>query len=260
MQGYICFPRASISPFFYNHIFPYTIKNIITSLVFNLMVWNFARRHKISTTHWQTLQAGQCAALRIATGSVLMSSIDHLHAETNQLPVREHNHMISKQFLLATKKLDHPNHNQLPPRQRYRCMQGTLDSGFLGEVSIYLNNGTINTQEYKAALKDIHTQHVRQYIRSREPSVLNAPTPAAVSLLERNLDRRARTTLSQLKLPKMRTELRFHGASLRMPSRPDSLESVGQPPCCSAVSRPVQEPGSGRRGRGLRLGLQQQHH
>ena len=71
-------------------------------------------------------------------------------------------------------------------------MKGTLDSEFLNEVSIYLNNGTINTQEYKAALKDIHTQHVRQYIRSREPSkVLNAPT-SAVSLLERNLDRRAR--------------------------------------------------------------------
>ena len=78
-------------------------------------------------------------------------------------------------------------------------MKGTLDSEFLDEVSIYLNNGTINTQEYKAALKDIHTQHVRQYIRSWEPSkVLNVPTPA-VSLLESNLDRRARTTLSQLR-------------------------------------------------------------
>ena len=153
----------------------------------------------LSQTHWQTLQAGQNAALRIATGSVLMSSIDHLHAETNQLPVKEHNHMISKQFLLATKKPDHQNHNQPPQPQRYRCMKGTLDSEFNDEISIYLNNGSINTQEYKAALKDIHTQHVRQYIRSREPSkVLDAPTPA-VSLLERNLDRRARTTLSQLR-------------------------------------------------------------
>ena len=78
-------------------------------------------------------------------------------------------------------------------------MKGTLDSEFLDEVSIYLNNGTINTQEYKAALKDIHTQHARQYIRSREPSkFINVPTPA-VSLLESNLDRRARTTLSQLR-------------------------------------------------------------
>ena len=38
----------------------------------------------------QKLQTIQNSALRIATGCVKMASIDHLHEETEMLPVQEH--------------------------------------------------------------------------------------------------------------------------------------------------------------------------
>ena len=42
----------------------------------------------ISDSRWKELQRAQNAALRTATGCVLMSPVGQLHAETNVLPVR----------------------------------------------------------------------------------------------------------------------------------------------------------------------------
>ena len=51
----------------------------------------------LSNTNWQKLQTKRNAALRTITGCVQMIPIDHLHEETNILPVKEHNAMLSKE-------------------------------------------------------------------------------------------------------------------------------------------------------------------
>ena len=40
------------------------------------------------------------SALRIATGCVKMASIDHLHEETEMLPVQDHLSLICSQYLV----------------------------------------------------------------------------------------------------------------------------------------------------------------
>ncbi|XP_053960945.1 uncharacterized protein LOC128865055, partial [Anastrepha ludens] len=54
-----------------------------------------------SDTQWTKLQTCQNTAIRTATGCLLMSPIQHLHDEAHMLPVKEHNKMLGKQFLLG---------------------------------------------------------------------------------------------------------------------------------------------------------------
>ncbi|XP_039952139.1 uncharacterized protein LOC120769284 [Bactrocera tryoni] len=53
-----------------------------------------------SGTQMRKLQTCQNTALRTTTGCLLMSPIEHLHSETIMLPVKEHNELLSKQFML----------------------------------------------------------------------------------------------------------------------------------------------------------------
>ena len=67
------------------------------------------------------IQIAQNEALRIATGSHKMSSIDHLHNETEMLPVKQHSDLLSAQYLVQCLDPDHLCHNittmDVPPRQ-----------------------------------------------------------------------------------------------------------------------------------------------
>ena len=55
----------------------------------------------LSDTQWRALQTTQNNVLRIATGCVKMTSIDHLHQESCMLIVRKHNELLTKQYLIA---------------------------------------------------------------------------------------------------------------------------------------------------------------
>ncbi|XP_061393186.1 proteoglycan 4 [Musca vetustissima] len=60
---------------------------------------------------WKNIQACQNAALRTATGCLLMTPVDHLHEEAMVLPVHRHNRMLSMQYLLGCYRRNHPCHN-----------------------------------------------------------------------------------------------------------------------------------------------------
>ncbi|XP_017491780.1 PREDICTED: uncharacterized protein LOC108379925 [Rhagoletis zephyria] len=62
-----------------------------------------------SDTQWRNLQKCQNAALRTATGCHLMSSEHHLHQESQMLALKEHNTLLSKQFLVGCHRGNHPN-------------------------------------------------------------------------------------------------------------------------------------------------------
>ncbi|MCP3666232.1 MAG: hypothetical protein GY696_27660 [Gammaproteobacteria bacterium] len=86
-----------------------------------------------------------------------MADIDHIHNETKMMKVRPHCEMLSKQFLLATQKPNHPNKVDLsapPPRRQMKAL------------------------DYKSKLKLIHTRSVREALNAMEPDkALNSPPP-----------------------------------------------------------------------------------
>ena len=151
----------------------------------------------LSKTSWQKLQVAQNNALRIATGCHRMSNIDHLHDETKVMKVQPHCEMISKQFLLATQKSDHPNKTDLnkppPPRQ----MKQTLTSKFGKEIKTLSRN--LTEDNYKPKIKTIHTKSVKNMLKDfSNNKVINA-RPPEIHRSECKLPRVTRSTLAQLR-------------------------------------------------------------
>ena len=152
----------------------------------------------LSETNWKRLQTAQNSALRIATGCHLMSDVDHLHHETKIMKVRPHCEMLSKQYLLATQKQDHPNPVELNGRPPPRQMKDTLQSKF-GNYVKSISHPNLSSEDYKRKLKTIHTKSVKDMLNSMaDNKVLTAPPPP-ISDSEKDLPRAARTTLAQLR-------------------------------------------------------------
>ena len=59
----------------------------------------------------QNLQTIQNSALRIATGCVRITCIDHLHEETKMLPVQDYRSLISFQYLARALQPNNPSHS-----------------------------------------------------------------------------------------------------------------------------------------------------
>jgi hypothetical protein len=171
-----------------------TYKAIGLSLVkYSCPIWT----PSLSASEWNSLQVAQNSALRIATGCHLMTDSDHLHNECKIMPVKEHCEMLSKQFLLATQKPDHPNRVQLngypPPRQ----MKETLVSKYGAEIS-KISTPDMNDTIYKQKLKSIHTSSVSKTLKNMKSKLLKT-RPPEISSSEKTLPRSTRTTLAQLR-------------------------------------------------------------
>ena len=87
-----------------------TYKSIIRSVLeYASPVWSPV----IKDTHWKRLQSIQSQALRIASGCLSMSAIEHLHTECMVMPLREHCVMTGKQYVAACHMPDNPGHRLL---------------------------------------------------------------------------------------------------------------------------------------------------
>ena len=155
----------------------------------------------LAESNWASLQTAQNEALRTALGCVNKTSIDHLHAESKILPVKEHCNMLSEQFLLATQKHDHPNNHRLDIPITGRIMKKTLDTKHARSIQdiLQIADGNIDTDIYKTKLKEIHTKSVASAISNQKNNkVLNIPAPP-VHESEKELPRKTRSLLSQLR-------------------------------------------------------------
>ena len=152
----------------------------------------------LSATNWESLQVAQNEALRTATGCFKMTDLGHLHTETKNMLVKDHNFMLAKQFHLATKKTGHPNSSLMDPQPK-RLMKPTLSSLFDDDIRHLHDPGGNDSTRHKTGLIAIHTEAVQAAI-AQTPSnkVLNTPAPP-VSIEEKKLPRRTRTLLSQLR-------------------------------------------------------------
>ena len=124
------------------------------------------------------LQSLQNSALHTIMGCVKMASIDHLHAETQILPVHSHLSLLCSQFLARTLI---PSHN----------IRNTLQSRFLPSVSTYLINGTLPPNTYKQTIQSLslHTQAVSTSINSHSPNPVLQSSPPPINPDEQTLPR-----------------------------------------------------------------------
>ena len=181
-----------------------------------------------SQTQWNELQVAQNAALRTSIGCLKMSSITHLHAESKIMPVKEHNEMLSQQFLLSTLKPSHPNNRPLDHAPE-RLMSHSLNTKFADSIRPLAPDGAIDDQSYKEGLKKIHTNCVTNVIRQENDNrVLGAPAPR-ISSMEKTLPRRTRTILSQLRSG-FSTHLNHYLNRINPNMYPDRCPDCGQGP------------------------------
>ena len=153
---------------------------------------------QLSATNWTSLDAAQNAALRVATGCTAMSATTHLNQESKILPVKEHNSMLTEQYLLSMHRPHHPNHHVLsdptPPRDKRRSILD-LRSNLAEGIS-----DSISEPEYKMFLKQIHSQAVNSALQGYPSNrVLHRRPPDVNDREERELPRHTRCILAQLR-------------------------------------------------------------
>ena len=153
----------------------------------------------ISNSSWERLQNIQNQALRVATGCLKMSAVDHLHRETKVLPIRPHCELLTKQYLAASYQSFHPGYKHREKADPPRNLKPTLLQ-HREEVSHHRRGGL-----YKTTIKSLHTDTVRTVLGSYPANkVLNAPPPE-ISKVEESLPRATRTILARLRSGYCRT-------------------------------------------------------
>ena len=148
----------------------------------------------ISDTNWSHLQTVQNQALRTATGCLAMSNVDHLHQESQVLPLRQHGQMLTKQFLAGCAQSDHPGHKHMDNPAPQRNLKKTLYE-HKAEISTHYEAGL----NFKQVLKKIHTETVQECISTYAPNKALQSRPPEINKDETNLPRNVRVELARLR-------------------------------------------------------------
>ena len=145
-------------------------------------------------TNYRQIQYTQNEALRIATGCHKMSSIDHLHTDAEMLKVREHSELLSAQYMarcLEPGNVCHPITTRATPE---RQMKETLYTRHRNTVEPMMVKN-----DRKATLQALHTAAVVKAVQCHERNVVLDGRPPSISNSEKELTRKERSTLAQLR-------------------------------------------------------------
>jgi len=141
----------------------------------------------------------QNKALRPATGCHASASADHVHAETQILPVHQHLCLLATQLFARAMQEHHPSHAIALRDRGRRAMKHTLRSKVGEDVEPFLVNGVMRAGDFPRALKDIHTKIVGEAVDDLQPNRVLLTAPPLVDPSESYLPRATRSTLSQLR-------------------------------------------------------------
>ena len=160
-------------------------------------------------------------ALRIATGCTSDTNIQHLHNETNILPLSAHLKLHSSQLRQKSQHPTHPLHKftVLTENERHK-KQTIFDNNNNYTVNINMKSDLIYEDLIQSNLKLIHSHIVSNHLSQRPPNkVLQDQTPS-VSPAELLLSRETRRTLAQLRTNKspLLVSYRFSIGDPRHPS------------------------------------------
>ena len=142
-------------------------------------------------------------ALRIATGCTSDTNIQHLHNETNILPLNAHLKLHSSQLRQKSQHPTHPLHKftVLTENERHK-KQTIFDNNNNYTVNINTKSDLICEDLIQSNLKLIHSHIVSNHLSQRPHNkVLQDQTPS-VSPAELLLSRETRRTLAQLRTNK----------------------------------------------------------
>ena len=144
-----------------------------------------------SETSLEKIQRPQNESLRISTGSHKMSSIDHLHSETNMLLVKDHLNLLSEQYLEHCLDTENVCHHITTMDHPLREMKETLYTRHNQTVVPLLANTK------KASLQAVHTSFVSTAIDNMTDNRVLNYRPPHINDEDTYLTRRQRATLSQ---------------------------------------------------------------
>ena len=123
-------------------------------------------------------QRGPISAQIIATGCLRMTDVAELHQEALELPVRQHNELISQQFAIVCHLPQHPFHqlchrptDDRPDRRR------SLIGRFIPNIQQYLAEEPLSSNSYTSTISSIHQDAVRTTIETCSSKLLNGRQP-----------------------------------------------------------------------------------
>ena len=155
----------------------------------------------MSNTNLEKLQTTQNTALRIITGCTSDTNIQHLHNETETLPLPLHLKLHASQLWHKSQLVTHPlhelNHQQIPPRSK---KQTIFTDNCYHSLQAYTTPATNDT--IKANLKHTHHQLVQLHLTSRKDNPIIAQKPPTINKSEETLPRKTRRTLAQVRIDK----------------------------------------------------------
>ena len=150
-------------------------------------------------TNLRRLQRAQYYALRISSGCLRMADVIEQHQEARELPVRQHNDLISQQFALACRLPQHHCHQlcHRPPDDRPERRR-SLIGRFKPNIQQYLAEEPLSNTSYKSAISGIHQDVVKTVIEGSSSKLLNG-RPPPIATAEQTLSRKKRIILAQLR-------------------------------------------------------------
>ena len=155
-----------------------------------------------SPTSINKLQVIQNAALRACTGCTHDTNIQHLHDETNILPIQKHLQLHASQVRQKAQYPSHPLYRYTTHNNPQRLMKPTTFNNSRYTTNIPTDPCTVTTADIKANMRDIHTTIVSQHLAARDNNKILRTHPPQVSSTEENLPRHTRRTLAQLRTNK----------------------------------------------------------
>ena len=169
-----------------------TYKTVWRSIInYAVPVWNTNLRD----TNDKNIQYTYNEALRITTGCQKMSVVDHLHLEANMLKIREHSELLSTQCLarcLEPGNVINSITTMDTPKRRIKQTVFTRHRSTVEPMMV--------ANDRKYALRAIHTSTDNQAVNRQEVvNVVFDDRPPLINNYEKDLTRKERTTLAQLR-------------------------------------------------------------
>ena len=138
-----------------------------------------------SPTSINKLQVMQNAALRACTGCTHDTNIQHLHDETNILPIQKHLQLHASQVRQKAQYLSHPLHRYTTHNTTERLMKPTTFNNSRYTTIIPTDPCTVTTADIKANMRDIHTSIVSQHLAARDNNKILRTHPRKSAALKR---------------------------------------------------------------------------
>ena len=148
------------------------------------------------------LQIVQNTALRIATGCTHDTNTQHLHDETNVLPIHQHLQLHASQIRQKAQHPTHPLHKLTIHPHTPRLKKQTTFNNTNYTTNIDTHPDTVTQQQISVNSTQIHTSIVQSHLMQRNHNKLIHQHAPKISPSELSLPRETRRTLAQLRTNK----------------------------------------------------------